>query len=97
MSEHELKTWPDYFDLVRLGIKTFELRIDDRGFQPYDTLILKEYCPISRTYSGKTVRVRVKYVLRLNAYRDVKGVQWAIARMLMPNLVILAIELESAA
>lgn len=40
---HSLKTWPEYFQPSVSGIKTFELRDDDRNFQTGDTLILKEY------------------------------------------------------
>lgn len=37
---HELKTWPVYFDAVKRGEKTFEVRRDDRGFQKGDTVRL---------------------------------------------------------
>lgn len=41
MSEiHELKTWPCYFDAVKRGEKTFEVRRDDRGFQKGDVVRL---------------------------------------------------------
>lgn len=38
--EHILKTWPDYWDAISRGEKTFEVRRDDRGFQKGDTLKL---------------------------------------------------------
>ena len=37
---HDLKTWPVYFDAVKRGEKTFEVRRDDRGFQKGDKLRL---------------------------------------------------------
>lgn len=37
---HELKTYPNYFDAVVRGEKTFEVRRDDRGFQKGDILRL---------------------------------------------------------
>ena len=37
---HELKTWAPYFDAVKRGEKTFEVRKDDRGFQRGDTVRL---------------------------------------------------------
>ncbi len=37
---HDLKTWPVYFDAVKRGEKTFEVRRDDRGFQKGDTVRL---------------------------------------------------------
>ncbi len=57
---HELKTLPAYFDAVRGGIKTFEIRKDDRGFNAGDTLILKEW--YGGQYSGRYVTVRVTYI-----------------------------------
>ena len=42
---HELKTWPEFFDAVDRGEKTFEVRLDDRGFQVGDTLRLQRFRP----------------------------------------------------
>jgi hypothetical protein len=51
---HELKTWPEYFCEVVSGNKTFELRKNDRNFCPGDILILKEYDPETKQYTGRT-------------------------------------------
>lgn len=40
MQIHELKTLPVYWDAVKRGEKTFEVRRDDRGFQKGDRLRL---------------------------------------------------------
>ena len=37
---HQLKTWPQYWDAVASGDKTFEVRRDDRGFQKGDVVEL---------------------------------------------------------
>jgi hypothetical protein len=42
MKEHVLKTLPDYWDAVELGLKNFEVRRDDRGFQKGDVLVLQK-------------------------------------------------------
>ena len=55
MTDHVLKTLPEYWDAVKRGDKTFEVRRDDRGFQRGDTLILKRLRPdgtISEELSG---------------------------------------------
>lgn len=40
---HDLKTDPAYFQRLVDGTKTFEVRKDDRGYQPGDTLVLREW------------------------------------------------------
>ena len=40
---HELKILPQYFEHVLSGNKTFEHRLNDRGFQTGDNVVLKEY------------------------------------------------------
>lgn len=42
---HKLKIWPQYYCRVANGTKTFEVRNNDRGFQPGDTVELMEYDP----------------------------------------------------
>lgn len=42
MQTHELKTDPEVFDAVAAGLKTFEIRYDDRGYQVGDQLILRK-------------------------------------------------------
>lgn len=43
--KHELKIWPQFYCRVADGSKTFEVRENDRGFQPGDTVILREWDP----------------------------------------------------
>lgn len=45
MAEHELKTWPSFFEAIRRGEKMFEVRKNDRGFQKGDVLILHKWDP----------------------------------------------------
>ena len=59
--EHELKIYPKYLDDVLSGIKTFEVRKNDRRFLVGDTLVLKEWDNIK--YSGREVRATVVYML----------------------------------
>lgn len=49
---HELKCWPQYFCRVANGSKTFEVRVNDRGFQPGDLVVLREWEPDGRTGNG---------------------------------------------
>lgn len=40
---HDLKTLPEYYDAVDKGVKTYELRFDDRNYAVGDMLILREW------------------------------------------------------
>jgi hypothetical protein len=59
---HELKTWPEYFNDVRSGRKTFELRLNDRDFQYGDTLVLKEFDPSTNRYTGDSIKRWISHI-----------------------------------
>ena len=61
---HELKTWTNYFQLVASGKKKFELRKNDRGFLAGHELLLREYDKDTQTYTGRTLRRKISYVLQ---------------------------------
>jgi len=64
---HHLKTWPEYFKAIKDGIKTFELRKNDRDFKVGDLLVLEEIDePDSFTgkYTGNAISVRVTYIIK---------------------------------
>ncbi|PZR37211.1 ASCH/PUA domain-containing protein [Caulobacter segnis] len=60
---HELKCWPAYFAAVREGLKTFEIRRNDRDFQVGDLIVLREYSPGTDTFSGQTETRQITYLL----------------------------------
>jgi len=57
---HELNILPEYFQAVKTGIKTFEVRKNDRGFEVGDILILREW---DGTYTGPNIKVKTTYIL----------------------------------
>ena len=63
MTKHELKTWPEYFSATINGQKKFELRKNDRNFAVDDILILKEYNPNTKIYTGRSIVSKVNYIL----------------------------------
>lgn len=60
---HELKVWPEFFPALLDGRKTFELRKDDRGFGVGDKLVLREYAPGEKVYTGRSIQKTVTYVI----------------------------------
>lgn len=61
---HDLKTWPDYWLAMDVGVRTFEIRRDDRDFRTGDVLLLREWDPHTCEYTGRVLARRVTYVLR---------------------------------
>jgi hypothetical protein len=58
MTEHILKCWPNAYDAVASGIKRFEWRKDDRGFEVGDVLVLRKWDPSPRPGCGVIGYVR---------------------------------------
>ena len=55
MKTHELKIWPQWFDAVRIGSKTFEIRKNDRNYAVGDKLVLEEFRPGVGEYTGRKI------------------------------------------
>lgn len=58
------KIWPEYFDLIVSGKKKFELRLNDFDVAEGDTLVLEEWDPNTKSYTGRKVEKKVTYVFR---------------------------------
>ena len=58
---HQIRLAKSYFDDVANGIKTFELRKNDRGYKKGDILEMMEFADGKNT--GRTVKVLVTYIL----------------------------------
>ena len=77
--EHELKIWPQYFQAVYDGRKTFEVRVNDRGFQAGDSVILHEWDNLRFVensnnftgYTGRKIQFEIGYVYPLDDGRVV--------------------------
>ena len=61
--KHILKTWPEYYQAVWTGEKTFEIRVNDRNYQVGDLLVLQEFDPRTKEYTGSVLRKRVTYLI----------------------------------
>lgn len=62
MRVHELKTWTQQFDALRLGDKTHEVRVNDRDYQEGDVLHLRAWNPRTQRYTGDELLARVTFI-----------------------------------
>lgn len=59
---HQLKQKSEFFERVISGEKTFEVRVNDRGYEPGDYLALNEI-DSEENYTGRSCIVYVNYIL----------------------------------
>lgn len=58
---HDVKLGATFFEYVKTGRKTFELRKNDRGYKEGDTIVLHEYKDGATT--GRTITKKIVYML----------------------------------
>lgn len=63
---HELKIYPDFFNEVISGKKTFEIRKNDRPFKEGDLLALNEWD--WNSYTGRSCLVYVDFIMNSPKY-----------------------------
>lgn len=79
----EKKIWPEYFEKVLPGEKNFELRLADWDCKSGDVLILREWNPETKEYTGRQVEKEVGYVLKtkdisLFSKEDIEKYGWQV-------------------
>ncbi len=62
MKIHFIKSWPEFFSRVVKGEKPWEIRLDDRGYQIGDQVVMEEYSPTTCTYTGAWVQGSIVYM-----------------------------------
>lgn len=65
----EKKTWPEYFQLVLDGKKTYDLRLADFECNEGDILVLKEWDPETEKFTGREIEKEVSYVGKLKDFK----------------------------
>lgn len=67
--EHNLKTWPEPFQAMWEGRKTYEVRVFDRTYETGDILRLFEYYPApAENFTGRYIRTEVMCITRPGLY-----------------------------
>jgi len=65
---HELKCYPWFYCAIATQKKKFELRENDRNYQVDDILVLREFNPMQKRYTGHQMKMKVTYILPLNEF-----------------------------
>lgn len=65
---HDLKSWPQFFEDVLNGKKTYEVRVNDRAFQLGDAIHLREWDPDVKMYTGRACHVRICHMTDFSAW-----------------------------
>ncbi|MEO8637775.1 MAG: DUF3850 domain-containing protein [Candidatus Taylorbacteria bacterium] len=60
------KIHSDFFELIAVGKKKFELRVADFDVKEGDTLLLEEWNPKTKKYTGRTLEKKVTYILKFD-------------------------------
>ncbi len=64
MRRIEKKTWPEMFEEVLNGNKNFDLRLNDFEVSEGDVLVLKEWDPEKKSYTGREVAKKISFLLK---------------------------------
>jgi len=62
------KIWPKYFKLVKQGKKNCEIRLADFRLKVGDWLVLEEWDPEKKEYTGKSIKRKVKRLTKINLF-----------------------------
>ena len=88
MATIKKKIWPEYFEAVASGKKKYELRLDDFEIAEGDTLLLEEWDPKTKKYTGRSVEKRVTYVGKFK----IDNLFWSEEEIRQQGLQILSLE-----
>jgi ribosomal protein S17 len=58
----EKKAWPVLFQKIMEGVKTYDLRLADFECKEGDILVLKEWNPKTKQYTGRVLEKKVTFV-----------------------------------
>ena len=64
MQTHKLKCWPEFFEAMLSGKKTFDLRLNDRDFHVNDIAKNREWNPDTQEYTGRGLDFKIVYITK---------------------------------
>jgi hypothetical protein len=63
---HHVKSWPQYFKPIEAGLRTHELRRNDRDYNVGDLMVLEEFDPAMKKYAGNVLEVEITAMTSMN-------------------------------
>ncbi len=66
MATIEKKTWPEEFQAILSGKKKYELRLNDFEVNEGDTLLLREWDPETKAYTGRSIEKKTVSILKFD-------------------------------
>jgi len=82
------KIWPQYFEAVVSGKKKYELRLNDFEIKEGDTLVLEEWDPKTKEYTGRKIEKKVTYILKF----DINKLFWPKEEIEEKGMQIISLE-----
>lgn len=73
----EKKVWPEFFQKILDGKKNAEIRLADFDLKKGDSLVLREYSPDIKEYTGRKITKKIKNLNRVDLTHmyDLKRIQ----------------------
>jgi len=62
MKKIEKKTWPEFFQKIINGDKTYDLRLNDFEVEEGDIIVFQEWNPDTKNYTGREIEKKVGFV-----------------------------------
>ena len=86
--EIKKKILPEYFEAIVVGRKKYELRLGDFTIGEGDILILEEWDPKLKNYTGRKIEKRVTYV----GHFKIDNLSWSEEEIREKGLQIISLE-----
>lgn len=61
----EKKIWSEYFKEMKAGKKRVQIRLADFDLKKGDTLVLKEWNPKKKIFTGKSVKFKINKIFKI--------------------------------
>jgi len=90
MKAHDLKIYPEYWEDIVTGKKTFEVRKNDRDYQVGDLLLFRKFDPVANSYPNfdEVLVCDVTYVVDLSKI----GIEGYVGMQVRPHGILKEVE-----